>query len=327
MKRTCPVIPMPLLLRTLMLCLLLGIGPDGAAAPSPLLAQAASRQWMHGAKNCSIDRNPAFEVFQADADTYILRQNKCLHFEAPFIYVLFGAHTVFVQDTGGKVDDPATALLDTLRGLIEQRARNSASASPAMLVAHSHSHRDHTGGDAQFRNRTDVTLVEPQREAIIRQFKLSNWPQGSATLDLGGRMLQLLPTPGHQDESLTVFDERTGWLLTGDTVYPGLVLVQHWPSYVSSVQGLAAFARQHRVSFLMGTHIEMSRGGKLYPVGTTYQPEEAGLGLQVADLFELDRRLQQTRNNAAEIVLDRLVVQPIGPVRKALGAVLKALGV
>ena len=215
-------------------------------------------------------------------------------------------------------------LHDTLQALI--RARGGSAPAPAMLVAHSHSHRDHTGGDAQFRNRPGVTLVEPRLDAVIGQFKLRDWPRGSATLDLGARTLHLIPTPGHQEESLTVYDERTGWLLTGDTLYPGLVYVKQWRPYVASVQRLAEFARRHPVRHLMGTHVEMSRSGALYPVGSTYQPDEVGLGLPVDVLFELEQRLRQTGGEAAEIVLDRLVVKPLGPLGKALGAVLKALG-
>jgi hypothetical protein len=67
------------------------------ASPS---AELSDKVWNHGSEDCSSNKDPAIEVFQFDAATYVLRQNKCVHFEAPFIYVLFGEHTVFVQDTG-----------------------------------------------------------------------------------------------------------------------------------------------------------------------------------------------------------------------------------
>ncbi|MGJ8671217.1 MAG: hypothetical protein ACSHXK_17160, partial [Oceanococcus sp.] len=60
----------------------------------------ASHVWIHGAENCSKSKDPAIETFKFDEDTYILRQSKCVDYEAPFIYVLFGEHTVLVQDTG-----------------------------------------------------------------------------------------------------------------------------------------------------------------------------------------------------------------------------------
>jgi len=63
-------------------------------------ADLGAHVWNHGSEDCAKSRAPAIEILQADHDSYILRQNKCVHFEAPFIYVLFGEHTVFVQDTG-----------------------------------------------------------------------------------------------------------------------------------------------------------------------------------------------------------------------------------
>ena len=55
----------------------------------------AEKSWNHGSADCATNQDPAIEVFEFDSDTYILRQNKCVNFEAPFIYVLFGKHTVF----------------------------------------------------------------------------------------------------------------------------------------------------------------------------------------------------------------------------------------
>ena len=65
-----------------------------------------AKVWNHGSADCSSNRDPPIEVFRFDASTYILRQNKCLNFEAPFVYVLIGERQVFVQDTGA-TDDPA----------------------------------------------------------------------------------------------------------------------------------------------------------------------------------------------------------------------------
>jgi hydroxyacylglutathione hydrolase len=281
-----------------------------AAATLPL--------WNHGAADCGSNKDPAIQVFEADADTYVLRQNKCVHFEAPFIYVLFGEHTVFVQDTGA-TEDPA--LYEAVRKLVAQRERR-------ILVTHSHSHGDHTAGDAQFRGKPGVTLVEPDGAAVRAYFKLAKWPEGSASVDLGARQLVVLPVPGHQDESLAVYDAKTGWLLTGDTVYPGLLYIRDWDTYRASIGRLAEFARTHRVSAVMGTHIEMSRTpGKVYPRGSTYQPEETSLALTVEDLSALHESLQRAGPQPQEITLAKFVVMPIGAVQRVLGNILKWLGV
>lgn len=42
------------------------------------------KRWIHGSRDCAQNRDPPIEVFELDSDTYLLRQNKCVHFEAPF---------------------------------------------------------------------------------------------------------------------------------------------------------------------------------------------------------------------------------------------------
>ena len=290
----------------------------------PLLAAGLSdKVWNHGAADCSVNKDPAIEIFPVDADTYVLRQNKCVHFEAPFIYVFFGEHTVFVQDTGATADSAQFPLYDVVQGLVAQRA-----GKLRILVAHSHSHSDHTAGDSQFRGKPGVTLVEPQADAVRAYFKLTRWPEGSSTIDLGGRPLVVLPAPGHQDESIAVYDARTGWLLTGDTVYPGLLYVKDWETYRASIRRLAEFAKAHRVSAVVGTHIEMSRApGKIYPRGSTYQPDEAALALTAEDLLGLDQSLQRAGAKPQEITLTKFVVAPVGTLQRVVGSFLKWIAV
>jgi hypothetical protein len=48
------------------------------------------KKWNHGSVDCKYNTDPAIEVHQYDQSSYVLRQNKCVTYEAPFIYVLFG---------------------------------------------------------------------------------------------------------------------------------------------------------------------------------------------------------------------------------------------
>ena len=75
------------------------VAPVQASESSGLADKVDSR-----IRDCAKNEDPAVEVYRFDADTYILRQNKCVDFEAPFIYVLFGQHTVLVLDTGATAD-------------------------------------------------------------------------------------------------------------------------------------------------------------------------------------------------------------------------------
>jgi glyoxylase-like metal-dependent hydrolase (beta-lactamase superfamily II) len=266
----------------------------------------SNKVWIHGSADCAENRDPPLETFQFDADTYILRQNKCVNFEGPFIYLMFGQHTLFIQDTGATADAVQFPLYETVRKLMRQRGAERLK----VLVTHSHSHGDHIAGDAQFRGQPGVTLVEPTATAVREHFGFANWPRGEATIDLGGRKLTALPAPGHQDEAIVVYDDRTRWLLTGDSVYPGRLYVRDWASFRASVQRMVTFANSHPVSAIMGTHIELARDGQQYPAGTTYQPNEASLVLTTSDLDELNRLLQQAGAEPKQIATQRFIVWP-----------------
>ena len=285
------------------------------------LSELRDKVWIHGAEDCETNRDPPLQVFRFDADTYVLRQNKCVNYEAPFIYVLFGQHTVFVQDTGATEDAAQFPIYETIRKLMHGRG----SPQLKMLVTHSHSHGDHRAGDAQFRGKPGVTLVEPNNEAVRNYFGFTHWPEGTATVDLGGRSLTVLPAPGHQTESLAVFDPHTGWLLTGDSVYPGRLYVWDWPTFKASVRRMAEFARTQPVTAVMGTHIELSRTGEQFPAGSTFQPNEASLVLTPEDLAQLDRLLQKAGDEPKEIATTSYVVSPIGTVQRVISTIMKAL--
>jgi hypothetical protein len=86
------------------------------------------------------------------------------------------------------------------------------------------------------------------------------------------------------------------------------------------------FSKDHEVSAIMGTHIEMSRTGELFQPGSTFQPDEAALPLAVGDLLQLHERLAQAGDKPVEIRMERFVVSPLGGLQRALGSILKAFG-
>lgn len=294
---------------------------NAAASDAGDLRQLRDKVWIHGAEDCETNRDPPLEVFRFDADTYVLRQSKCVNWEAPFMYVLFGRHTVFIQDTGATEDAAQFPVYETIRRLIQERGNPQLK----LLVTHSHSHGDHTAGDAQFRGKPGVTLVEPNHEAVRKFFGFTDWPRGAATIDLGGRVLTVLPAPGHQTESLVVFDSRTGWLLTGDSVLPGRLYVWDWPAYKASVRRMVEFTRTNPVTAVMGTHIELSRTGEQFPAGAPFQPNEASLVLTPEDLVQLDRLLQKAGDDPEEIATNSFVISPVGMLQRAISAIMKVL--
>ena len=71
-------------------------------------------------------------------------------------------------------------------------------------------------------------------------------PASVAEVDLGGRVLDCLATPGHHQAAVTYYDRYSGILFTGDTVYPGRLYVFDWTAFVRSIGLLAGGARSGR---------------------------------------------------------------------------------
>ena len=100
-------------------------------------------------------------------------------------------------------------------------------------------------------------------------------------------MLDILPIPGHDDSHIAVYDRRTGSLLTGDTLYPGLLVVNDWAAYGRSAARLRAFAQANPVTLILGGHVEMTdRPGRWFGLGALFQPGEHVLQLEQRHLLE-----------------------------------------
>ncbi|WDE02176.1 MBL fold metallo-hydrolase [Thalassomonas actiniarum] len=280
------------------------------------------KSWLHGSGDCQANAGPALDIFHYDASSYILRQNKCLSFEAPFIYVLFGEEKVLVLDTGATESALEFPLYETVQTLIREQSGN---ADREVLVIHSHSHGDHYRGDGQFDGKANVTLVKPNYPALTEFFNFSHWPDGEKQIELGGRTVTVIPTPGHQEEAISVYDTKTQWLLTGDTFYPGLLYVKHWQDYKKSIARLVSFSQDHKVSAVLGAHIEMkNKPGEYYPIGSLYQPDEAPLALQPQDLMALHAALEKSPE-PTKIIMNKFVVAPMSTWQKALSNIVRWL--
>ena len=70
-------------------------------------------------------------------------------------------------------------------------------------------------------------------------------------IELGGRTLKVIGTPGHTPDSIALIDEKNGLLFTGDTYYAGPIYLYRpetdLDTYVASVQKLAALAQHLRL--------------------------------------------------------------------------------
>lgn len=234
--------------------------------------------WIHGSPSAKRNTDPPIQVHAYDEHTFILRQNKAVNYEAPFLYLLCGNDKAILLDTGATVDAERFPLRATVDRLLADWLAKHPRERYELVVAHTHGHGDHVQGDGQFADRPDTTVVGVPPEAVAEFFGFTDWPADVVRFDLGGRALDITGIPGHQAASIAVFDPWTGFLLTGDSVLHGRLYVFDFPVFLASLRRLAAFAAARPVTWLMGCHVEMrSKRRRDYPIGSTYQPHEAPL--------------------------------------------------
>jgi len=252
-------------------------------------------RWHAGWPSAKHDPAPEIQVHAYDDSTLILRQNMSVHFEAPFLFLLFGAERALLLDTGATADPAHFPLRRTVDEAVAGWLAEHPRSAYGLVVAHTHGHGDHVAGDGQFADRPDTVVVGHGREAVTAFYGLDEWPYGSAELDLGGgRIVDVLPGPGHEAAATVFHDRRTGLLFTGDTLYPGHLYVRDLAAYAATVDRLLAFCERHPATHLLGCHVEMTTTpGDDYPRGTTHQPDEPPLQMTVGQLRDLRRALAE----------------------------------
>ena len=272
---------------------------------TPVESGRLRNDWYAGGKTC--ENVPRLRASAYNEDFLIIRQAACTNYEKPFIYLIRGNDRALLLDTGAGGVDLASKIDSIVR---EWQARTKQTRI-SLVVAHSHGHGDHVAADSQFLHRPNTVVVGRDTASVRSFFGIRHWPADTATIDLGGRVLDILPIPGHQPASIAVYDRRTGILLTGDTFYPGRLYVRDTAAFAMSIHRLADFARKHHVTHLLGAHVENSRTPyRDYPIGTLDQPEEHELDLQPAQLFALDSVVQAMRGKMTRTVLQDFTIWP-----------------
>jgi len=175
-------------------------------------------------------------------------------------------------------------LIDTGVGIGNLRALVSELTPLPVIVVNSHTHPDHTGSNWQFdtvynfdsgyarKNAEGSTEIRAELEPgkicgalpkdfdavtyATRPWRTARWLHDGDIIDLGGRSLRVIATPGHSPDSICLFDAHDGLLFTGDTYYPGPIYVfgpgSDPVAYQHSIDHLAALAP--KVRLVLGGH-------------------------------------------------------------------------
>jgi quinoprotein relay system zinc metallohydrolase 2 len=189
---------------------------------------------------------------------------------APGVFVHRGQHAVFNPQNKGDISNPgfvvgeeAVAVIDTggspQVGRELRAAVTSVTDKPVRYVINTHMHPDHVFGNVAFEADGSVfvghhklargltaraerylainkDLLGPEAFDGTKIIAPSLTVEGTRTLDLGGRTLELIARPtAHTDNDLTVADSKTGTVFMGD-----LLFVEHIPTIDGSIKGWMA---------------------------------------------------------------------------------------
>jgi glyoxylase-like metal-dependent hydrolase (beta-lactamase superfamily II) len=213
----------------------------------------------------SIDRlvDPWFEVYRVVPEVFAIYEPH--QFEETISFLILGKKRAVLFDTGLGIGDIKRVALSL--------------TSLPLVVINSHTHNDHVGGNWEFRGANEAiygmdtaftrtnakgSTVDAQAELAAgsicgqlpagfdaksyatRPFHITRWIHDGEKIDLGGRVLEVISTPGHTPDAICLLDRKNGLLFTGDTFYAGPIWLYRpetdLNAYINSVAKIAALA-------------------------------------------------------------------------------------
>ncbi len=275
--------------------------------------------WATGGPKCM--EMPEWQVHEYNPEFFILRQSGCTDFEMPFLYLIFGQDKALLWDTGSRNGDLTPTLTHVVHEWLERNHRTSI----PLMVMHSHSHDDHTWGDAAVQALHDpampIEFIPATQADEQKAFGIAHWPTDVGHIDLGGRVEEIVPIPGHDVVSVALYDRRTGILLTGDSLYPGRLYVHDLAEFQASTERLIAYIEGKPVAYILGNHIEESSTPFLdYPIGSIWHPQEHRLQLSFGDLLALEDGLKSLHGTPRRLAMADFTIWPVTPTSQALSA-------
>jgi glyoxylase-like metal-dependent hydrolase (beta-lactamase superfamily II) len=221
----------------------------------------------------SLERIPVsdqwFEVYQPAPKVFAIYEPH--QAEETIAYLIVGERKALLFDTGMGISDikKVTAELTQL----------------PVVVTNSHTHDDHVGGNWQFdtiygmdtdftrknalgsREDAQAEITPDQicgtlpkgfdaKAYATRPWKIAAKIHDGNDFDLGGRILDVIATPGHTPDAIALLDRANGLLFTGDTYYPAPIWLYRpetdLNAYAASIRRLAALAPQ--IKLVLGAH-------------------------------------------------------------------------
>ncbi|MFY9911921.1 MAG: MBL fold metallo-hydrolase [Candidatus Sulfotelmatobacter sp.] len=198
-----------------------------------------------------------FEVYRIHPGVFAIYEPHQL--EEVISYLVLGSNRALLFDTGMGIGN----IQEVVAGLTKL----------PVSVLNSHTHNDHVGDNWRFTDiygmDTDFTRVNARgskedaqaelapneicgtlppgfdaKAYATKPFHISHWLHDGDTIDLGGRSLKVIATPGHTPDAIALLDAKNELLFTGDSFYLGPIYLYRpetdLDAYVASMRTLAA---------------------------------------------------------------------------------------
>jgi len=236
--------------------------------------------------------DPWFEVYKPAAGVFAIYEPH--QAEETIGYLIVGEKRALLFDTGMGISDVKKVIAELTKLPI--------------IILNSHTHDDHVGGNWEFdtvygmdtdftrqnaRGSRDDAQAEITPDQICgtlpkgfdaksyqtHPWKIAKYIHEGGRVDLGGRTIEVIATPGHTPDAISLFDRANGLLFTGDTYYPAPIWLfrpeTDLDAYARSIRRLAALAPQVKV--VLGAHnVPVAKPEVLAQLVTAFDDMRAG---------------------------------------------------
>lgn len=204
---------------------------------------------------------PWFKVFDMGHGVYAI--DEPYNYEETIAYLILGNKKALLFDTGMG--------MDSISLVVKQLTHLP------IIVLNSHTHFDHIGGNYEFGHLLAMNTAYTRQHAQngyphseiksevapdafcserlplldtasyhTRPFKVWRYINDGYKIELGGREINVIATPGHAPDAISLWDAKYRYLWTGDTFYEGPIFLfadsTNLKDYSKSITKLAQYA-------------------------------------------------------------------------------------
>ncbi len=247
-----------------------------AAIPAPAQSKVGIPEWCHALPRPQYETLERVHVTDTWFEVYKV---------APAVFAIYEPHQFEEVISYFVVGDKRALLFDTGLGIGDIKKITAELTRLPVVVLNSHTHNDHVGDNWRFaeiwgmdtgftRRNAQGSRADAQAELasgqicgqlpkgfdqaayVTKAWKLKAYMHDMDRIDLGGRTLQVIATPGHTPDAISLFDAANGLLFTGDTYYSGPIWLYRpetdLRAYAASIRRLATLAPL--VKMVLGSH-------------------------------------------------------------------------